>query len=87
MEQNLDAQDDCSFTTQILRKVTLDNDIPDPLVSLSLLRFPASFWIFKQVSLMGPAGWIWIPLKEKKKCTKLYNSSLTISISKIKKNK
>ena len=67
MEKNLEAQDECAFTTQILRKGTLDSDIPDPLVSLSLLRFPASFWMFKRVSLMGPADWIWIPLKEKKK--------------------
>ena len=67
MEKNLETQDDYSFTTQILRKGTLDNDIPDPLVSSSLLWFPASFWMFKWgVSLMGPADWIWIPLKEKK---------------------
>ena len=51
----------------MLRKGALDNDIPDALVSLSLLRFPASFWMFKQISVMGPANWIWIPIKEKKR--------------------
>ena len=71
MEKNLETQDDSSFTTQILRKGTLDSDIPDPLVSLSLLRFPTSVWMFKRVSLMRPADWpadwIWIALKGKKK--------------------
>ena len=71
MEKNLETQDDSSFTTQFLRKGTLDNDIPDPLVSLSLLRFSTSFWMFKRVSLMRPsdwpADWIWIALKGKKK--------------------
>ena len=66
MKKYLETQDDCSFTTQILRKGTLDNDITNPLVPLSLLRFPTSFWMFKRVSLMGPTDWKWIPLKEKK---------------------
>ena len=88
MEKNSETQDKCSFTTQILRKGDLDSDKPDALVSLSLLRFPASFWMFKPISSMGPANWIWIPLKEKtkkkkkqtNKHTKLYNSSFTISL-------
>ena len=88
MEKNLETQDDSSFTTQFLRKGTLDNDIPDPLVSLSLLRFSTSFWMFKRVSLMRPsdwpADWIWIALKEKKKKKRqLYISSFIISVSKI----
>ena len=84
MEKNLEAQDECSFTTQIMRKGTLDNDIPNPLVSLSLLQFPASFSMFKWAPLMRPTDWIWISLKEKlKKRTKLYNSCFTISVSKI----
>ena len=84
MEKNLEAQDECAFTTQILRKGTLDNRIPNPLVSLSLLQFPASFWMVKRASLMRPTDWIWIPLKEKlKKGTKLYTSCFTISVSKI----
>ena len=66
MEKNLETQDDYSFTTQILRKGALDNDIPDPLVLLLVLRFPATFWMSKRVTFMAPADWIWIPLKEKK---------------------
>ena len=73
MEKILETQDKCSFTTQILRKGALDSDIPDALVSLSLLRFPASFWMFKPISSMGPANWILIPLKEKTKNKKKKN--------------
>ena len=73
-------KDDCSFTTQIWRKGTLENDIPDPLVSLSLLWFLASFWMFKRVSLMGSADWIWIPLKGKKKKKKAQNYVIQASL-------
>ena len=65
--KNWETQDKCSFTTQILRIGVLDSDIPDVLISSSLLWFPASFSMFKRISSMRPADWIWIPLTKKKK--------------------